>query len=68
MSQAEHEGVPGHGRPDGPVGLDEAVGERHHSLIVPAPTARKGALGKADAGGARVGRRWLVPKMARLRP
>jgi hypothetical protein len=37
MSQAEHEGVTGHGRPEVPVGLDEAVGERHHSLILPAP-------------------------------
>src|SRR4029450_4987420 len=52
VGQAEPEGVTGHGRPDGPVGLDEAVGERHHSLILPAPTARKGVLGEADAGGA----------------
>jgi hypothetical protein len=33
--------VTGHGRPDGLVGLDKAVGERHHSLILPALTAGK---------------------------
>ena len=30
MSQAEHEGVAGHGHPDVPVGLHEVLGERHH--------------------------------------
>jgi hypothetical protein len=41
MSQAEHEGVTGHGRPNGPVGLDKAVGERDHSLILPVSTGGK---------------------------
>jgi hypothetical protein len=43
LGQAEHEGVAGHGHPQVPVGLDEAVGERHHSLILLASTGRKGA-------------------------
>jgi hypothetical protein len=38
MSQAEDQGVAGHGRPDVPVGLDEAVGERRHGEILVSAT------------------------------
>jgi len=34
LSQAEHERVVGHGRPEVPVGLDKAVGERPHGAIL----------------------------------